>query len=78
MLVWESPGELETEIGSFVAHYNSRRYHEALANVTPDDVYFGRRDSILDDRARLRKRTMARRRWYNANSPRPEGAKTLT
>jgi putative transposase len=78
LMVWESPGELEAEIGRFITYYNSRRYHEALGNVTPDDVYFGRRDSILDERARLRRRTMARRRWYNVNSPRPEGTKTLT
>ena len=78
LMVWESPGELEAEIGRLITYYNSRRYHKALGNVTPDDVYFGRRDSIIDERARLRRRIMARRRGYNVSSPRPEGTKTLT
>jgi hypothetical protein len=37
------PGALEARIGAFVDHYNHRRYHESLANLTPADVYFGER-----------------------------------
>ena len=34
--------DLKAQIDAFVAHYNHRRYHERLDNLTPADVYFGR------------------------------------
>ena len=29
------PGDLEAQIARFVEHYNHRRYHESLQNLTP-------------------------------------------
>jgi putative transposase len=29
------PGDLEAKIDAFVDHYNHRRYHESLGNLTP-------------------------------------------
>ena len=34
------PGDLSAHIEAFVDHYNHRRYHESLKNLTPADVYF--------------------------------------
>jgi len=56
------PGDLERQIESFVEHYNHHRYHESLKNVTPADVYFGRAQSILNNRERIKQKTIEHRR----------------
>jgi putative transposase len=56
------PGDLERQIGAFVDHYNNRRYHESLNNVTPADVYFGRDKAILREREKIKKLTIRQRR----------------
>jgi putative transposase len=56
------PGDLETGVGSFVADYNHLRYHESLGNLTPADVYFGRGQTILIERERIKRQTIANRR----------------
>ncbi|WP_370609919.1 IS3 family transposase, partial [Solemya velum gill symbiont] len=59
------PWELEKAIGDWVQHYNHERYHESLDNVTPADVYYGRRNDILDQRAIIKSRTMTQRKVHN-------------
>lgn len=59
------PGELEQEIGNFVDHYNNHRYHESLDNLTPADIYFGRRRERLYVRYIIKRETMKLRRAYN-------------
>jgi hypothetical protein len=49
----------------FIEYYNWDRYHEALGNVTPDDVYFGRRDTIMEWRKALKESTLEHRRQKN-------------
>ena len=56
------PGDLEREIGEFVTHYNERRYHESLNNLTPKDVWCGRGQAILDSRRKLKEDTLKLRK----------------
>ena len=56
------PGDLERHVATFVEHYNHTRYHESLVNLTPADVYFGRAESILNERERIKRQTIANRR----------------
>lgn len=56
------PWQLEQAIAAFVDYYNHRRYHEALGNVTPADVFFGRAEHIHDQRAVIKQTTLAQRR----------------
>ena len=55
-------GDLERQVAAFVAHYNHARYHESLDNLTPADVYFGRAETILLERERIKRQTIANRR----------------
>jgi len=56
------PGDLKGQIGKFISHYNHRRYHESLQNLTPADVYFGRGETILQQRERIKQNTINERR----------------
>ena len=56
------PGDLQTQIAAFIEHYNHRRYHESLKNLTPADVYFDRGQAILLERARIKRNTITQRR----------------
>ena len=59
------PWELAGEIRDFVVYHNAEFFHEALGNVTLDDVYFSRREKILAERSLLKQQTLARRRVIN-------------
>jgi hypothetical protein len=61
----DMPPDLRRAIEAFVEYYNYRRYHEALGNVTPADVYNGRRDEILARRKEAKQKTLEARREHN-------------
>jgi len=59
------PGDLKAQIGKFITYYNHHRYHESLSNLTPADVYFGRGQTILLERERIKRNTLQNRRLQN-------------
>ena len=65
LLVYTSPGRLHAALADFIDFYNHRRYQEGLDNVTPADVYYGRREAILARRRERQAATLARRHAYN-------------
>ncbi len=60
-----SLNELTDQLDLFIDYYNNDRYHEALNNLTPADVYYDRGRDILARRKRIKKNTMLQRRRYN-------------
>ena len=65
---YEMPSELRQAIKPFVEYYNHQRYHEALEDVTPADVYFSRKEGILARRKEAKQRTLLARKQHNRKS----------
>jgi hypothetical protein len=57
-------GGMQVEQAKRLAVYNSTP-HEALNNISPNDVYAGRKEVILQKRREKKRLTMERRRQYN-------------
>ena len=52
-------------LARFVEYYNHERLHEAIGNVTPDDMYHGRQRAILSRREKIKRLTLERRKKEN-------------
>ena len=63
-------GDLDAHIDLFVEHYNHRRYHESLQNLAPADVYFGRGQTVLLQRERIKRDTIRKRRLQHQQKSR--------
>jgi putative transposase len=63
--VFTSPEALHEAMAEFIEFYNYRRHHEGIGNVTPADVYDGRREEILKRRKEQKQATLDRRFQYN-------------
>jgi putative transposase len=59
------PWDLEQAIADFVDYYNNQRYHEALDNLIPADVYFGRAEEVKARRVETKYKTLQERRNFN-------------
>ena len=52
----------------FVEYYNRERLHEAIGNVTPDDMYHGRQRAILNHREKIKRLILERKKKENPNN----------
>jgi len=64
LLVYCSPDELKRSLDEAINKY-ARTPHKALSNVSPLDVYLGRKEEILKKRAEKKRLTLERRKIYN-------------
>ena len=76
LLVYTSPESLRAAMAEFIDFYKQHRYHEGIGNVTPADVYYGRREEILKRKEVQKQQTIYQRFRYNLGQPLGEpGAK---
>ena len=60
-----SPSELEPSVAEFVEYSNNQRYHEAIDNLAPADVYHGRYEEVLSKREQIKMITLEKHRRRN-------------
>ena len=64
LVVYCSPEELRRAVDEAIPVYNATP-HESLDNVSPNDVYAGRKEEILQRRTEKKRLTLERRKKYN-------------
>lgn len=68
LVVYSSPSELMHAIKEAIRVYNQTP-HESLKNVSPNDVYAGKKEEVLQKRKEKKRLTLERRKSYNLNQP---------
>ena len=66
LVVYCSPEELQQATDEAIHVYNATP-HESLQNVSPENVYAGRKEEILEKRREKKRLTLERRKQYNLN-----------
>ena len=64
LVVYCSPEELKKAADEAIPIYNATP-HESLDNVSPNDVYAGRKEVVLQKRREKKRLTLERRKQYN-------------
>ena len=59
---YNTVSEARAGLKRYISFYNTERYHESLNKLTPEDVYTGRGQTVLNQRQRIKQKTMAERR----------------
>jgi len=75
--IYYSPMELEGALKRFVHYYNYERYHESLNNVTPSDMYYGKAAKTIENRRKIKLKTLNERRLAYLNQKKKQTLKTL-
>jgi transposase InsO family protein len=66
LIAYSAPEELKRSIDEAIRIYNQTP-HESLGNVSPNDVYAGRKEEILKRRQEKKRLTLENRKRYNLN-----------
>ena len=68
LVVYCSPDELKKATDKAIADYNATP-HESLKNVSPNNVYAGKKEVILEKRREKKRLTIEARKKYNLTQP---------
>jgi transposase InsO family protein len=69
--------ELEGALKRFVHYYNYERYHESLQNVTPADMYYGKAAKTIENRRKIKLKTLNERRLAYLSQTKKQPVKIL-